>query len=49
VRGKGAKLGEELIQDFYVPDYYVLKVPKSGFLHSGLFHSGKVRGALNFH
>ncbi len=42
MRGKGTKLGEGE-RDFQ--DYYAN--PDSGRLHSGLFHSGKVRGADN--
>ncbi len=42
--GKGAKLGEG-IQYFYIWDFYHFW--DSGFLRSGLFRSGKVRGALN--
>ncbi len=41
--GKGTKLGEG-IRDFYVQDFYHFQ--DSGFLHSGLFCSGKVHGAL---
>ncbi len=41
--GKGTKLGEG-IRNFYVRDYYHFR--DSGFLRSGLFRSGKVRGTL---
>ncbi len=43
MRGKGTKLGEG-IQDFYVQDFDHLQ--DSGFLHLGLFRSGKVHGAI---
>ena len=43
MRGKGTKLGEG-IRDFYVWDFYHFW--DSGFLHSGLFHLGKVCGAV---
>jgi len=45
VRGKGTKLGEG-IRDFYIRDFYADLWFDLGFLHLGLFCSGKVRGAI---
>jgi hypothetical protein len=51
VRGKGTKLVEG-IRDFYIQDFYADLWFDLGFLHlrflcSGLFCSGKVRGATD--
>jgi hypothetical protein len=43
-RGNAASLNTAVIQDFYVWDFAAN--PYSGFLGSGLFHSGKVRGTF---
>jgi hypothetical protein len=42
----GLLRNECYFQDYYIWDFYVIL--NSGFLHSGLLCSGRVRGTLDF-